>query len=128
MQSGSSPSGSPGWVAAARPFLLGSILFGYFFSAALFLTSARLMKRDKLKLETVMQSGSLDAVSGHFPACGSLSLPTMLCISACMRVLLALGVSSKEEGSAILREGTVEFPSTARGVNDVQQVVEALSQ
>ena len=40
----------------------GSLLCGYFVSAALFLTSARLMKRDILKLETVMQSGSLDAV------------------------------------------------------------------
>lgn len=62
MQLGNSPTGTPGWVATARPFLLGSILFGYFFSAALFLTSAALMKRDKLKLETVMQTGSLESV------------------------------------------------------------------
>ena len=78
MQSGNSPSGTPGWVAAARPFLLGSILFGYFFSAALFLTSARLMKKDKLRLETVMQSGSLDAVSPDSRAGYSLSMPYML--------------------------------------------------
>ena len=62
VQCGNSPTGSPGWVATARPFLLGSILFGYFVSAALFLTSARLMNRDILKLETVTKSGSLDAV------------------------------------------------------------------
>ncbi|CAL5220856.1 g2941 [Coccomyxa viridis] len=60
---GNSPTGSPGWVATARPFLLGSILFGYFVSAALFLTGARLMNRDILKLETVTKSGSLDAVA-----------------------------------------------------------------
>ena len=66
MQLRDTPTGTLGWTAAARPFLLGSILFGYFLSAALFLLSARLMSRDKLKLETVMQSGSLDAVSAHF--------------------------------------------------------------
>ena len=63
VQCGNAPAGSPGWVPTARPFLLGSLLCGYFVSAALFLTSARLMKRDILKLETVMQAGSLDAVS-----------------------------------------------------------------
>ena len=86
MQLGNSPSGTPGWVAAARPFLLGSILFGYFFSAALFLTSARLMKRDKLRLETVMQSGSLEAVSPGSRFCYSLSLPCILGINACAKV------------------------------------------
>ncbi len=62
VQCGNAPAESPQWVSTARPFLLGSLLCGYFVSAALFLTSARLMKRDILKLETVMQSGSLDAV------------------------------------------------------------------
>ena len=66
MQSGGWTSGTPGWLPAARVFLLGSIVFGYFLSAALFLLSARLIGRDKLKLETVMQSGSLDAVGTDF--------------------------------------------------------------
>ena len=86
LQSGNSPSGTPGWVAAARPFLLGSILFGYFFSAALFLTSARLMNRDKLKLETVMQSGTLDAVGTTSLAFHSVSLPCVLGANACTKV------------------------------------------
>ena len=63
VQSGGWEDGTPAWLAAARIFLLGSIVFGYLFSATLFLISARLMHHDKLKLETVCQSGSLDAVS-----------------------------------------------------------------
>ena len=63
VQSGGWEDGTPAWLAAARIFLLGSIAFGYLFSATLFLISARLMHHDKLKLETVCQSGSLDAVS-----------------------------------------------------------------
>ena len=66
VQSGNWASGTPGWVPAARSFLLGSIVFGYLLSAALFLLSARLMRHDKARLETVCQSGSLDAVSTDF--------------------------------------------------------------
>lgn len=68
VQSGGWASGTPGWLPAARVFLLGSIIFGYFFSATLFLLSARLIGGDKHKLETVMQSGRLHAVGTDFPA------------------------------------------------------------
>ena len=63
MQSGSWVDGTPEWLSAARIFLLGAIAFGYLVSATLFLLCARLMRHDKLRLETVCQSGSLDAVS-----------------------------------------------------------------
>ena len=75
VQSGNWASGTPGWLPAARIFLLGSIVFGYLFSAALYLLSARLISGDKRKLETVMQSGSLDAVSANFWFCYCPSMP-----------------------------------------------------
>ena len=75
VQSGNWASGTPGWLPAARIFLLGSIVFGYLFSAALYLLSARLISGDKLKLETVMQSGSLDAVSANSWFCYCPSMP-----------------------------------------------------
>ena len=75
VQSGNWASGTPGWLPAARIFLLSSIVFGYLFSAALYLLSARLISGDKLKLETVMQSGSLDAVSANSWFCYCPSMP-----------------------------------------------------
>jgi hypothetical protein len=66
VQAGNWASGTPGWLPAARIFLLVSLVFGYLFSAALYLLCARLVSGDKLKLEAVMQSGTLDAVSASF--------------------------------------------------------------
>ena len=78
MQAGGWASGTPGWLPAARVFLLGSLVFGYLFSATLFLLSARLIHRDRLKLETVCQSGSLDTVCMDFLACYRSSTPLRL--------------------------------------------------
>ena len=71
VQAGGWYSETPAWLPAARPFLLGSIIFGYLSSAALYLVSARLMHRDLDKLEAVQQAGSLDAVRTSLPGSAS---------------------------------------------------------
>ena len=62
LQSGGWVSGTPEWLPAARIFLAASIIGGYFVSAAFFLTSAHFMGQDQAKLETVLQTGTLDSV------------------------------------------------------------------
>ena len=62
LQSGGWVSGTPGWLPAARIFLAASVAGGYFVSAAFFLTSAQSMGQDRAKLETVLQTGTLDSV------------------------------------------------------------------
>ncbi len=105
VQCGNSPTGSPGWVATARPFLLGSILFGYFVSAALFLTSARLMNRDILKLETVTKSGSLDAVRllDLVPPMHALTVGVRLCLP-CRRSCCSAGYRTGRLPNVALRQ------------------------
>ncbi|CAK0737847.1 hypothetical protein CVIRNUC_000957 [Coccomyxa viridis] len=61
--SGGWVSGTPEWLPAARIFLAASIIGGYFVSAALFLTSAHFISQDQAKLETVLQTGTLDSVA-----------------------------------------------------------------
>ena len=65
-QSGGWANGSPEWLSAARIFLAASIIFGYYVSAAFFLTSARFMGQDRAMLETVLQTGTLDSVRPNY--------------------------------------------------------------
>lgn len=90
VQAGGWVSGTPGWLPAARTFLLGSLVFGYLFSAMLFLISARLIYHDKLKLETVCQSGSLDTVCLDFLTFYRPSTPRKSGFDALMKLWWAL--------------------------------------
>ena len=84
LQTGGWGNGSPEWLSAARIFLAASIIFGYFVSAAFFLTSARFMGQDRAMLETVLQTGTLDSVRPTICIRLRSGLPAATCNLTCM--------------------------------------------